>query len=287
MDAAHHPRDAESATAAHTRLHAAFLSGETQGVAFRLQQLRALQSFLHSREAEILHALHLDLRRPAFETQSVYLPQLHSDISFFVRNLRGLCRAQTLSRNFLCASTVEPCAKGAVAIFAPSNFPIFLALRPLVAALAAGCCVLLKPSEHAPASEALLATLLRRALDPLCFAVVCGHADVAARIADLPWDHIFFTGSATVGRLVMRAAAAHLTPLTLELGGKNPAVVLRDAHLPTAAHAIARSRFLNSGQLCLATVRCLTIINPSIPSPRLPPSNSLTTFFVTASAPVT
>ncbi|MDZ5650575.1 coniferyl aldehyde dehydrogenase [Nitrospirillum sp. BR 11828] len=147
---------------------------------------------------------------------------------------------------------VQPQPLGVVGIIAPWNYPLFLALGPLAGALAAGNRVLLKPSELTPRTTALIADLVAEAVGPDVAAVVSGGPEVGAQFGRLPFDHILFTGSTRVGRLVMKAAAENLTPVTLELGGKSPALVLPDADLTSAATDIAYGKFTNAGQTCVA-----------------------------------
>ena len=139
-----------------------------------------------------------------------------------------------------------------VLIVGPWNYPLQLVLAPLVAALAAGNAAVLKPSELAPASSAVLARTVREYLDPECVAVVEGGVAETTALLGEHWDHIFYTGNGTVGRVVMEAAAKHLTPVTLELGGKSPAIVDRHANVPVAARRIAWGKFVNCGQTCVA-----------------------------------
>ncbi|MXP65474.1 aldehyde dehydrogenase family protein [Roseomonas sp. M0104] len=147
---------------------------------------------------------------------------------------------------------VEPVPKGVVGVMAPWNYPVQLGLWPLAEALAAGNRVALKPSEHTPRTAALLAEVVEAALGPRVARVVQGDATVAAGFAAQPWDHLVFTGGTETGRAVMRAAAENLTPLTLELGGKCPAIVLPGADLQQAARAILAGKAVNAGQTCVA-----------------------------------
>lgn len=147
---------------------------------------------------------------------------------------------------------VEPVPKGVVGVMAPWNYPIQLGLWPLAEAIAAGNRVVLKPSEHTPRTAALLAEVVAAALGPRMARVVQGDASVAADFAAQPWDHLVFTGGTGIGRAVMRAAAENLTPLTLELGGKCPVLVLPGADLPRAARAILAGKAVNAGQTCVA-----------------------------------
>jgi aldehyde dehydrogenase (NAD+) len=141
---------------------------------------------------------------------------------------------------------------GCVLIIGPWNYPFQLCLHPLVSALAAGNAAVLKPSEHAPHTAALIARLIPAAFEPEVVQVVCGDGAVAAELLEEHFDHIFFTGGGRVGRLVMAAAARHLTPVTLELGGKSPAIVLADAPLATTARRLVWGKTLNAGQTCIA-----------------------------------
>lgn len=243
----------ETVSAAHARLHKTFQSGKTLPLSWRRSQLQALGRFVNTHESDILSALYNDLHRPPNESLSFSLLQLRADIHHLMNNLTRLTKPKPMGRHFLAPGYQVPSPKGAVAILAPSNFPIFLACRPLAAAFAAGNTALLKLSEFAPASEKFLLKL-RDVLDADAFAVFTGEAQVSKEIVSLPWDHLFFTGSPNVGKVIMAAAAKHLTPVTLELGGKNPAFILGDADLKSAARSIVRSRYYNSGQVCIATV---------------------------------
>ena len=147
---------------------------------------------------------------------------------------------------------VMPQPLGVIGIIAPWNYPLFLTMGPLAAALAAGNRVMIKPSEHTPRTSALLATLIAETFPPDHVTVVQGDSGVAQAFAALPFDHLLFTGSTAVGRDVMRAASAHLTPVTLELGGKSPALITADADLGRAAADVAYGKLLNAGQTCIA-----------------------------------
>lgn len=244
----------ESPESAYERLGATFRTGKTQALSYRLSQLHALEAFVRTNEGEAEQALSSDMGRPRHETFLGTLVPVYIEMDHFQKSLWRLMRPRVLSRQMNGTLREIATPKGVVVIYAPSNFPIMLAIRPLAAAIAAGNCVLLKASEHAPACERFLMRL-RDVLDKDSFAVVTGDAKIAQRISSLAWDHVMFTGSAAVGKLVMKAAAEHLTPITLELGGKSPAVVTASADIPTTARSIAQSRFINAGQVCLSTVR--------------------------------
>jgi aldehyde dehydrogenase (NAD+) len=150
------------------------------------------------------------------------------------------------------SSAIHPEPYGVCLIVAPWNYPFQLAVAPLIAAIAAGNCAVVKPSELAPLTSATLDRILRQAFNPSHVAVVEGDSSVSRALLDEPFDKIFFTGSTRVGKIVMKAAARHLTPVTLELGGKSPCIVADDAHLPLAARRIAWGKFINAGQTCVA-----------------------------------
>ncbi|MDI3270484.1 MAG: aldehyde dehydrogenase family protein, partial [Bacillota bacterium] len=164
-------------------------------------------------------------------------------------------------------SSILPVPKGTVLIIAPWNYPVQLTLAPLVGALAAGNTAILKPSELAPRTAAALAEILEQSFPDEWVAVVEGDGEVAGMLLDLPFDHFFFTGSQRVGRIVMEKAAGHLSPVTLELGGKSPAIVHRDARLELAARRIAWGKTMNAGQTCVAPDYLLvdeTILEPLV-----------------------
>ncbi len=180
---------------------------------------------------------------------------MYDEIRFARRRLRRWARprrAHTPLIHWPAASVVRPEPYGISLIISPWNYPFQLAAAPLVAAVAAGNCVILKPSELSPNTSGAIARTLGRWLDPAHVAVVEGDVEVSKSLLARRFDKIFFTGSTRVGKMVMAAAARHLTPLTLELGGKSPCVVADDADLPTAARRIAWGKFINAGQTCVA-----------------------------------
>lgn len=244
----------ESPSSAYKRLTETFQSGKTKPLQYRLTQLNALREHVKAHEADIYAALYEDLRQPMYQAFLSTVTPILSEIEYMTKNLSRLMKPIILSRGLQGVLKSIPEPKGAIAILAPSNFPLMLAIRPLVASIAAGNCVLLKPSEFPAASEKFLVGL-RDALDSDAFAVVTGEADISKEVVSQPWAHIMFTGSSAVGKHVMAAAASNLTPVTLELGGKCPAVITADADLSFAATSVVFSRFFNAGQVCLSTVR--------------------------------
>jgi aldehyde dehydrogenase (NAD+) len=225
------------------------------GFAVRRTKLDALAAAIGRRRRDVLAALKADLGKAPEEAEfSELIPTLH-ELRCARRNLRAWMRPERVPtpRKLLGASSEivrEP--KGVVLVLAPWNYPFYLMLVPLVGALAAGNRAILRPSEKAPHTAAVLAAIVREAFAPEDVALVEGEVDTAERLLQLPFDHIFFTGSTKVGKIVMRAAAEHLASVTLELGGKSPALVCADADLELAAARIAWGKFLNAGQTCVA-----------------------------------
>ena len=224
-------------------------------VAERRKLLRRLRGAVESRHEQIVEAIHADLGRPPFETETAEIHHVIQEIDVAIRQLPNWMRGRPVRTSLLLTGTtsklmVEP--RGTVLVIAPWNYPFGLIVNPLVAAIAAGNCAVVKPSEKAPATAQLIASMLAETFSGEDVAVVLGGPDVAARLLELPFDHFFFTGSTTVGRIVMQAAAKHLSTVTLELGGKTPAVVDASANLQTAADRIAWGKFFNAGQTCLA-----------------------------------
>jgi aldehyde dehydrogenase (NAD+) len=235
--------------------------GVSRPLAWRLEQLDRLAGLLSSHEAEVLEALATDLGKAPLEA-TFELVAIRQELAHTRRQLRrwmapravGIDLALKPARAFLQA---EPL--GCVLIIGPWNYPFQLTLLPLVSALAAGNGAVLKPSEHAPQTAALLARILPLAFPPEVVQVVIGDGAVAAQLLEQRFDHIFFTGGSRVGRLVMAAAAKHLTPVTLELGGKSPAIVLDDANLAVTARRLVWGKGLNAGQTCVAPDHILVV----------------------------
>lgn len=224
------------------------------GLAERRAALAALDHALRTHRADIAAALAADLGRSAAETDLVELLPVLAEIAHARRHLRRWMRPRRAAATLSTLGTtarLHPQAKGVVLILAPWNFPLMLSLSPLVSALAAGNAAIIKPSEYTPATAALVARIVQEALPADLARVLQGDADLAAALSDLPFDHIFFTGSSAVGRSVMQAAARHLTPVTLELGGKSPVIVGPDADIAQAARWIAWGKLLNAGQACV------------------------------------
>ncbi|MFF5499322.1 aldehyde dehydrogenase family protein [Streptomyces aquilus] len=244
------------------RLRAAFRTGRTKPLAWRTTQLRRLRELLTERGAELAAALHADLGKSSTEAYRTEIDFTIREIDHTLDHLEEWLRPESapvpahLGADATAWTQYDPL--GVVLVIAPWNYPAQLLLAPVVGALAAGNAVVVKPSELAPATSAALARLLPEFLDTETFAVVQGGVPETTALLAERFDHIFYTGNGTVGRIVMRAAAEHLTPVTLELGGKSPAFVDRDADLAVVADRLARGKFLNAGQTCVAPDYVLT-----------------------------
>jgi len=237
------------------RLRRTFDSGVTRPLAWRRAQLRQLQRMLGEREDEWLAALDADLRKPAAEGWTTDIGAINGEIESLHRNLGQWARARPIHvplRLGVGKGRVVAEPLGVALVIAPWNYPIHLLVLPIACALAAGNAVVGKPSEMAPATSALMARLVPQYLDEGAVVIVEGGPEETTSLLAERWDHIFYTGNGRVGRIVMEAAAAHLTPVTLELGGKSPAIVDREADLRVAARRIVWGKFLNAGQTCLA-----------------------------------
>jgi aldehyde dehydrogenase (NAD+) len=237
------------------KLRTTYQSGLTKPHAWRKQQLQQLQLMLDEHENEFLEALQHDLGKSSAEGWLTELGFLKSDIKHTLHHLNGWMKPQRVRQPLLAwpgKSYLHPEPLGVVLIIGAWNYPIQLLFSPLVAAIAAGNCAIVKPSELSPKTAALIERLLPDYLAAEAFQVITGGAEVASELLRHRFDHIMYTGGGRVGRIVMRAAAEHLTPVTLELGGKSPAVVLADADIMVAARRIAWGKWINAGQTCIA-----------------------------------
>lgn len=228
--------------------------GATRPRSWRLEQLDRLERAIAERRDAVLKALASDLGKPPVEAY-FELVAVQQEIQLVRSRLRRWMAPRAVGLPvFLQPGRAEVIREplGCVLVIGPWNYPFLLSLQPLVSALAAGNSVVLKPSEHAPATSALIAELISAAFPTTTVQVVQGDGPVAQALLQERFDHIFFTGGERVGRLVMEAAARHLTPVTLELGGKSPAVVLRDADLEVSARRLVWGKCLNAGQTCIA-----------------------------------
>lgn len=236
-------------------LRATFAGGRTRDAEWRIRQLRAIERLLDEREAEIARALAEDLGRSPAEAWLGDVASTRAEAAFARKHVRKWMKRKRVSLSLTSLPgrgwySYEPL--GVVLIIGPWNYPVYLSLAPLVAAVAAGNCAVIKPSEHAPASSALLARLVPEYLDSDAVNVVEGDAAVTQELLAQGFDHAFFTGGTEIGKKIMEAAAAHLTPVTLELGGKSPVIITRNADIEVAARRVAWVKLMNSGQTCIA-----------------------------------
>jgi aldehyde dehydrogenase (NAD+) len=238
-----------AAQRAHQPLVAASNVGE------RMDKLRRLERAIHAHQTRLQQAMYDDFRKNPSEVDLTELLPVTSEIKYAIRHLRRWLRRQRAATPLTLIGTtswVQHEAKGVCLIISPWNFPINLCLCPLVSAIAAGNCVILKPSEHAPHTAQAIANLIGEVFEPAEITVMQGEVELSTALLTLPFDHIFFTGAPEIGKVVMRAAAEHLTSVTLELGGKSPVVIDQSADLAIAARRIVFGKYVNCGQTCIA-----------------------------------
>ena len=230
------------------------LSGKTRNQKWRRKQLQALSNLLDNHQQEILNALNQDLGKPATEAFFEIIA-VKQEIKLAQKNLSNWMKAKQIkvpvslkpARAFL-----QPDPLGCILIIGPWNYPFSLTIQPLVGALAAGNTAVLKPSEHAPKVSNLIKKLIEKYFPPEISQVIEGDGIIAADLVTRKFDHIFFTGGENIGKKVMEAASKNLTPVTLELGGKSPAVVIDGANLEVTAKRVIWGKSLNAGQTCIA-----------------------------------
>ena len=242
-------------------LKANFESEKTMSLQWRAAQLEALERMMVEREQEFLDALDADLGKHALEAWFTEISYVAGDAKYCRKKLKKWTRRRKVATPIVGQpgkSWLQPEPLGVVLIIGAWNYPLQLTLAGAAAAIAAGNCVVLKPSELAPATSEVTARLVPKYLDPDCVKVVEGGVVETTALLELPWDHILYTGSGNVGRIVLAAAAKHLTPVTLELGGKSPCIVMPDADLETTARRIVWGKFTNAGQTCIAPDYILT-----------------------------
>jgi aldehyde dehydrogenase (NAD+) len=245
----------ESAPAAVAALRASFASGRTRPLEYRQEQLAGMARFIKECEGEIERAIHQDLGRPAIEIYASETSFIASELGLIRKKLRSWTKPERVPTSLVAMpgkSRIYREPLGVVLIIGPWNYPLQLVLAPLAGAIAAGNCAIVKPSEVVPTVSALLAARLPEYVDPACVRVIQGGVDETTELLSQQFDHIFYTGNGTVGRIVMEAAAKHLTPVTLELGGKSPCLVDQQTDLDVAARRIVWAKFYNAGQTCVA-----------------------------------
>ncbi|MEY4660377.1 MAG: hypothetical protein RLZZ42_329 [Bacteroidota bacterium] len=234
-----------------------FQSGATQPVSFRIEQLKKLRSAVVAHDAHIVSALYKDLRKSEFESFGSEIGQVLKDIDFTIRHLAGWAKPRRVSTPlmfFPSSSKIHRDPLGNVLIIAPWNYPFLLAVSPLISAIAGGNTAILKPSEEAPATAAVIEQLISSIYPSSYVAVVQGIGGevIPEMMRSFRFDHVFFTGSTLVGQKIMELAATKLVPVTLELGGKSPCIVDASANITYAAKKIVWSKIMNAGQTCVA-----------------------------------
>ena len=231
-----------------------FASGKTLDINYRLENLKKLKSLILSHENELIDALRLDFHKPPFEVLGAESRFVIAELNMTIHNLRkwsGRQRVRTSMTNLPARSYILPQPYGQVLILSPWNYPFQLSVGPAMSALAAGNCVVLKVSQKVPNTLEVISKIISHFPKEL-IVLVKGEHSLSDFLLNFPFDYIFFTGSPAVGKKVMTKAAENLTPITLELGGKNPCVVAADAKLGYAAKRIASGKFINAGQTCIA-----------------------------------
>ena len=237
------------------RLRESFESSRTRDLAWRRGQLKRLAAMMKENADALVEALQKDLGKPLIEAYTTDVAIVAGEARQALKQLKRWTRPEKVRTPLVqqpARARVIREPLGVVLIIAPWNYPVQLLLSPLVGAIAAGNCVVLKPSEITTNTSSLLARLVPQYLDPACIELVEGAVDETTALLEQRFDHIFYTGNSAVAKIVMQAAAKHLTPVTLELGGKSPCIVDRDCDLDVAARRIAWGKFLNAGQTCVA-----------------------------------
>lgn len=232
-----------------------FLSGATKDIDFRISKLNNLKTSVLKRETEIINALQKDLGKPALESYTTEISMLTEEIKFITKHLRSwakIKRVKTPFTFFSAKSRICPEPFGITLIIGTWNYPIQLSLSPLVGSIAAGNCAIIKPSEVSPHSSKIVADIIRDSFSEEHAAVIEGDGTVASNLLKEKFDYIFYTGSVTIGKIIMEAASKNLTPVTLELGGKNPCIVDKNVDIEIAARRIVWGKFINTGQTCIA-----------------------------------
>ncbi|MGC2871838.1 aldehyde dehydrogenase family protein [Ihubacter sp. mB4P-1] len=232
-----------------------FHKGKSRDLTYRKKALRRLRGMLRAREDEILDALYQDLGKSRYEAYATELGMVYEEIDYMLKHMGRMAKPRKASAglaNFPARGKVYREPYGSVLIIAPWNYPLQLTLTPLVGALAAGNCAVVKPSAYAPHVSAAIKSILEACFSADYVYTVTGGREANQALLKQKFDYIFFTGGKTVGRQVMEAAAKHLTPVTLELGGKSPCIVDETANIPLAARRIVWGKFLNCGQTCVA-----------------------------------
>ncbi|MEH1847104.1 MAG: aldehyde dehydrogenase [Nostoc sp.] len=231
-----------------------FQTGKTKDVNFRIEQLKNLKQAIIEHERSIVEALQADLHKPELES---YLTEIGviKEIDYAIKHLKNWTKPKKAAVSFdffSYSAQIYPEPLGVVLIIGPWNYPFNLIISPLIGAIAAGNCAIIKPSEIASHTSSIIAKIIAKHFDPAYIAVVEGGVEASQKLLAEKFDHIFFTGGTAVGKIIMAAAAKYLTPVTLELGGKSPCIVDTDINLEHTVRRITWGKFINAGQTCIA-----------------------------------
>lgn len=251
---------------AYTTLQETFKSGKTKSIAWRKWQLKQLWWMVCDNEAAIAKALHADLNRHDFETYYADIGGVKNDILTHLKNVEEWAADEIPDAGFmfgtLCGARIRKEPLGVALVIGTWNFPFVVTLMPLIAAISAGCCVMVKPAEATISCQNLMAEIFPEYLDNSAIQVVTGGPQETSMILERRFDHIFYTGNPRIGKIIQTAAAKHLTPTVLELGGQAPCIVTPSADINLAAKRIMFSKFLNAGQICLSSNH--VFVDPSV-----------------------
>ncbi|CAG9606371.1 aldehyde dehydrogenase [Pseudoneobacillus rhizosphaerae] len=232
-----------------------FTQGKTKSVSFRIEMLNQLRKLIKTNEKPLMDALKQDLNKSEFDSFISEIGIVLEEIRFTIKNLRKWAnprRVKTSLTGLGSKSYIYPEPYGVALIIAPWNYPFQLSIAPLIGAIAAGNCAIIKPSELTPRTSRILSEMINGNFPNDYISVVEGGVETSTALLKEKFDYIFFTGSVAVGKIIMEAASRHLTPVTLELGGKSPCIVHEDANLKLAAKRIAWGKYINAGQTCVA-----------------------------------
>ena len=250
-----HQTSFQVCTNAFKRQQNLYATGRTKDIPLRANYLRKLGKWINDNSWGIMAALRTDLNKPPFEAQATEVGVVQDELRYALRHIRKWARPKPVLsnlKNFPSHGRIYPEPYGVTLIISPWNYPFMLTLSPLISAIAAGNCVIIKPSEYAPATSALIAKMCTEVFHPAHVTALEGDKETSQALLKLPFDKIFYTGGTEVGRIVMEAAAKNLTPVTLELGGKSPCIVDQSANIKLAAKRIIWGKLINAGQTCVA-----------------------------------
>lgn len=232
-----------------------FNTGKTKALSFRLEQLKVLKKAVLANEKDITRALYRDLHKPAFEAYSSEIGYVLDSINYTLKHLPDWAKIKKVPTPFYhigASSFIQPEPYGTVLIIGPYNYPFNLVIDPLIGAIAAGNCAVIKPSESTPYTAEIINKIITENFAADFIRVLEGEKEETSILINSPFDYIFFTGSAAVGKIIMAAASKNLIPVTLELGGKSPAIIDKTANLDIAARRVVWGKFFNAGQTCIA-----------------------------------